>query len=82
MSTDVTSRTLLDDVEVELRELRKLIYVATAALTCAERNYVASDVADLLDQVVSVGVSNLLEDIKERRAPPQGPPTLRLVPRV
>lgn len=77
MNTGITSRSLFDDVEYELQQIRKFVYVATCALTSEDRNYVASDVAHMLDQVVAVRVSNLLDDIKERRAPPQGPPILR-----
>lgn len=59
-------RDLLSDIEYELQQIRKFIYVATCALTCEERNYVAGEVADPLDQVVAVRVSNLLEELANR----------------
>jgi hypothetical protein len=72
---------LVHDIECELQQIRGLIYVAMTALTSEESSYVADDVADMLDEVVAARVSNLLDEIKERRVPPSGPPKLRIVPR-
>jgi hypothetical protein len=82
MNTSVTGRSLLDDVEYELEQIRKFVNTAAAALASEGSHYVAHDVADMLDHVIAERVNNLLEEIAERRLPPQGPPTLRLVPRV
>jgi hypothetical protein len=81
MERTTMNTSLLDHVEYELQQIRKLVYVAQCALTCEESDYVADDVAHVLDEVVSSRVSNLLDEIKERRARPSGPPKLRLVPK-